>query len=100
MQDVDLEIQQHLDRLDKAMVRFEKRRLTFIREGLTPEEAFSLAERMYERDKDPQDDRRVCFECKHLSGSKCHGIKVAGKPTDAMRFMLQRCEAFSLKGVA
>jgi len=86
--------------LDDDVSRHARRKAVFLREGLDPDEAQRLADQMATRDRDPFDNRRVCFECKHLTGTKCHGIKVAGKPTDAMRFMLQRCEAFSLKGAA
>lgn len=87
------------DELRKAVARFDRRYETFIREGLGSDEAYDLASAMYDRDRDPEDDRRVCFECKHLAVKYCSAIKDRfGRPTMQLRFILQRCEHFKLKG--
>jgi hypothetical protein len=87
------------DDMDKMIDRQYKRMQTFVNEGLSEYDAFDLAEAMFERDRDIGDDRRVCFECIHLKDHYCHGITDRyGKPTTQMRFVLQRCPSFKLKG--
>ena len=87
------------DQMDKMIDRHYKRMQTFVNEGLSEDDAFDLAERMWERDQDEFDDRRVCFECVHHINRHCHGIKDRyGKPTQQLRFILQRCPSFKLKG--
>jgi hypothetical protein len=87
------------EQLEKAIQTHARRRKTFMQNGLNENDAWDLAEKMFERDKDGFDDRRVCFECKHLKGRECHGIKDRfGKPTTQLRFILQRCPSFKLKG--
>jgi len=39
-------------------------------------------------------DRRLCFECSNLRGKTCAATSLA----PALRFVLQRCDSFSLKG--
>lgn len=89
--------------MDQALLedldRFHSRRETFIREGLSEEEAYELADQMFIRDREGWDDRRVCFECTHYAGKKCTKIvDKFGRPTMQLRFMLQRCEHFNLRG--
>ena len=87
------------DELDKKIARHYKRMQTFVDQGLPEGEAFDLAESMWTRDDDPQDDRRVCFECEHHVNKHCTAIKDRfGKPTTQPRFVLQRCDHFQLKG--
>ena len=86
------------DQLEKMFTRHNRRQATFLTEGLSVGEAFDLAEAMFERDLDPQDDRRVCFECKHLVGQSCNAILIKGRPSEPLRFILQRCDKFQLKG--
>ena len=87
------------EELEKAIIRHTSRRKTFISEGLCEEQAWDLAEKMFERDKDGFDDRRVCFECKHYVARHCTKITDKfGRPTMQLRFILQRCEYFKLKG--
>jgi hypothetical protein len=87
------------EQLDKAIATHERRRGVFISEGLCEEGAFELAEQMMSRDEDPFDDRRVCFECRHYMARLCTKIRDRyGKPTMQIRFMLQRCDHFKLKG--
>lgn len=84
----------------QAIKRHERRREVFIREGLSEKEAFDLAEKMYDRDQDPGDDRRLCFECQHYTGKVCMKMRdKAGKYQQPLRFILQRCEFFTLKEV-
>ena len=87
------------EELEKAVIRFDRRYKTFLSEGLCDDMAYKLAEQMYERDLDPQDDRRVCFECNNYLGKVCIKIKdKSGRPQMPLRFILQRCDDFKLKG--
>jgi hypothetical protein len=87
------------EQLEKAIATHARRRKVFMENGLNESDAWDLAERMFTRDKEKLDDRRVCFECVHLKGRECHGITDRfGKPTTQMRFILQRCPSFKLKG--
>jgi hypothetical protein len=85
--------------LDKAIAIHDRRRGVFTAEGLSPDEAFDLAERMFNRDADPQDDRRICFECTNYVAKHCTAfLDKFQKPTTPLRFTLQRCDKFNLKG--
>jgi len=85
--------------LEKAIYRWDRRRKAFIAEGLSEDEAYDLAEKMFERDRDQPDYRRVCFECKHHVNKLCNAIRDArGRPTAQTRFVLRNCEQFELKG--
>lgn len=87
------------EELEKATLRFNRRYKTFMDEGLCEDMAYRLAEQMYERDRDPMDKRRVCFECSNYAGKVC--LKYTdryGKPQMPLRFVLQNCEHFKLKG--
>jgi hypothetical protein len=87
------------DELDKKIDRHYKRMQTFVNEGLSEDDAFDLAEAMWTRDEDGFDDRRVCFECKNYKDKKCKAIlDKSGQPTQHLRFILQRCDYFVLKG--
>ena len=87
------------DDLDKKITRHYNRMQKFVDEGLDEDEAFDLAESMWTRDEDPMDDRRVCFECKHLAVKYCSAIlNKFGRPIEPYRFILQRCDKFQLKG--
>ena len=87
------------EQLEQAIERHARRRKVFMEEGLCEDKAFALAEQMFERDKDPHDDRRVCFECSHYVAKHCTKITDKfGKPTMQLRFILQRCDHFKLKG--
>ena len=87
------------EQLEKAIATHARRRKVFMENGLNESNAWDLAEQMFTRDKEQLDDRRVCFECVHLKGRECHGITDRfGKPTTQMRFILQRCPTFKLKG--
>jgi len=89
------------EELEKAIERHARRRKTFVEEGLSEDEAWDLAEKMFDRDADPQDDRRLCFECKkyNVLMKTCPKIvDKVGRPQTPLRFVLQRCDWFELKG--
>lgn len=72
--------------------RMQKRAGAFVGAGAEPHEAGYLAWRLLMRDRpDSGDDRRVCFECAHLRGTRCM------KEVGPMLFILQRCGEFELK---
>ena len=78
--------------------RFMRRYAVFLAEGLDQDEAADLAFAMLERDRDTFDDRRLCFECQHYVKKLCVAIlDNTGKPTQQLRFILQRCDYFKLK---
>lgn len=79
--------------------RFQRRMKVFMEEGLCEEGASDLAYKLMMRDRDGYDDRRVCFECQNYVGKVCMKMKDRqGKPQMPLRFILQRCEHFKLKG--
>jgi hypothetical protein len=87
------------EQLEKAIQTHARRRKVFMDEGLCEEQAFDLAEKMFERDKDPYDDRRVCFECKNYVNRHCIAYTDKfNRATMQLRFVLQRCPKFILKG--
>ena len=87
------------EEFEKAMKRYQRRFETFVKEGLCEKGAYELADAMFERDRDGHDDRRVCFECQNYVGKVCMKMRdKLGKPIMPLRFVLQRCEYFKLKG--
>lgn len=87
------------DKLKKEIARFNSRKQRFIEEGLCEDQAYDLASAMFDRDRDPHDDRRVCFECENYVGKLCmKTLDKLGKPQMPLRFILQRCPDFQLKG--
>ena len=79
----------------------QRRAKAFIDDGCPTEEAYDLAGLLKLRDREGLDDRRICFECKHYANKKCNAIlDKFGKPTQQLRFILQRCPKFKLKGQA
>lgn len=76
------------------VARFVRRAGVFRQEGLSAGQAERLAEQMLHRDRPGSgDDRRVCFECKHLRpNARCRPGHMP------LRFVLQRCDGFELKG--
>jgi len=90
-----------MDLLDKEIARHEKRRARFEEEGLTPDEAYDLADKLFERDRDEFDDRRLCFECTNYNDKAKTCSKIVdklGKQQRPLRFILQRCDWFNLRG--
>lgn len=89
------------EELEKAVKRHERRRERFVKEGLTPDEAFDLAELMFDRDLE-NDDRRLCFECDNYNDrtTTCQvTLDNRGRAQVPLRFTLQRCPQFKLKEV-
>jgi queuine/archaeosine tRNA-ribosyltransferase len=89
------------EELEKAVIRHARRRKVFEEEGLSVDDAFDLAEKLFDRDNDPFDDRRVCFECDNYSSPTKTCLKTLdkyGRPQTPLRFILQRCEMFTLRG--
>lgn len=88
--------------MDLFIKRFNRRIYKFIDEGLSVDESYELADKLFDRDLFPmQDDRHVCFECKNYDDKKklCNAIlDKNGRPTQQMRFALQRCPKFKIKG--
>ena len=80
------------DWTEKEVKRFLRREAVFTAEGFDGPEG--LAEQMLNRDRDTSDDRRLCFECSNLRGRTCAATSLA----PALRFVLQRCDFFGLKG--
>jgi len=86
---------------------FAARLHNFTDKGLTRNEGETRADKLRVRDRE-QDDRRVCFECKHFTGHgagswHCGNWQVAGiaicsidtqLPTDLVG-QLQRCDGFT-----
>lgn len=69
-----------------------------MKEGLSEREALDLADRLFDRDRDPSDGRRLCFECAHYTDRKlCSKLVRGGREQQPLRFVLQRCEWFALR---
>ena len=77
---------------------WKRRYLKLVDEGLDPDEAHELAAQLMMRDRDPQDDRRICLECVFYTNQHCTKILHRWKPTQQLRFILQRCDHIALKG--
>jgi len=89
-----------MDSLDKEIARHERRRKRFEEEGLTPDEAYDLADKLFDRDRDEFDDRRLCFECTNYKDKEKLCTKLVdnlGKQQRPLRFILQRCDWFDLR---
>ena len=88
------------DVLIKAIAQHTKRLNVFMNEGLSYDAAFDLSNKLCDRDHfDLDDDRRVCFECTHYVKKQCNAfLDRFGKSTECLKFVLQRCEKFNLKG--
>lgn len=90
------------DEFEAAAIVHDRRQKVFEAEGLTPEDAWDLAEKMFDRDHSFHDPRRICFECTKYSmkDSTCpHHTDRSGVPKIAPnRFLLQQCGWFNLKG--
>ena len=86
---------------DGEIERFTKRVASLQNQGLSEIEAEKLAETMLYRDRpDSGDDRRICLECKGLRGRVCDFAQSLGLRNghEPLRFVLQRCDGFALKG--
>jgi len=76
-----------------------KRLKFFQEEGLSEDEAWDLASRLYDRDIYDDDDRALCFECQNymFKHRTCSVYMDGNKPMRAPRFILQRCDKFNPK---
>ena len=84
-----------MDRIDI----FDRRRKKFIIEGLSESSAYDLATALWNRDESETFDMRVCFECKNYQVDKsCKALSQPQKKMYPLRFVLQRCPQFYLKG--
>jgi len=84
-----------------AVLRHARRRETFEKEGLTPPDAWELADKLWERDLDIGKKRRLCFECTRYDTKfkTCEKLLDGrGNPQRPPRFTLWRCPMFILKG--
>lgn len=89
------------EEIEVATAKHNRRTKAFMDAGLTREAAWKLADKMFDRDADPQDDRRLCFECKKYDSRNGTCPKIVdrkGNPQRPLRFVLQRCDWFDLKG--
>lgn len=80
--------------LDTLMAR----EALFCQRGASAQDAERLADRLVNRDRD--DDRRLCLECRHLRGAgpyRCGNAQAAGVHADLARDLvltLQRCHGY------
>jgi len=81
-----------VDDLEKHLIRANRRYQTFIKGGMKPRDASDLVDKMFVRDTEGGDDRRVCYECRHLDRTKCLAL-----PEKPDRFSLRRCTVFEVK---
>ena len=89
------------EKIEIATAKHNSRSKAFMDAGLTPEAAWNLADKLFERDADPQDDRRLCCECRLFdtrNGTCPKIVDRKGKPQPALKFVLQRCDWIQLKG--
>lgn len=87
------------EEIEIAVAKHARRRKVFMEEGLCEDGAWELADKLWERDADIGDDRRVCFECRNYVNKHCTKyLDKYGRPTMPLRFILQRCPHFDLRG--
>jgi hypothetical protein len=81
-----------LDLMDSRLERF-------ARIGMDVDQAEKLAYRLKDRDRDPQDDRRICLECLHCQYGRCGNVRAAGLRQPELgtdyTLVLKRCCGFS-----
>ena len=82
----------------KEEATWKRRYDKLVSEGCDQDEAHELAARLMMRDRDPHDDRRICLECVFYANKYCTKILHRWKPSQQLRFTLQRCDHFALKG--
>jgi hypothetical protein len=73
-----------------------------VHDGISYGQAEDCAQQLLYRDRDPSDDRRVCFECRHLDGRKCREygrlqLAHVNRYAEPVRHVLQRCDGFMEK---
>ena len=81
---------------------FKRRKAKFVEEGFDLQKGNSstdLANQMMMRDRDPDDHRRLCFECQNFAVKFCtKKLNEYGGPSHSLKYVLQNCVAFKLKG--
>lgn len=87
---------------DEEIERFGRRVVRLIKDGMTDMDAEKLAQQMLYRDRpNSGDDRRICGECKGLKRGACtFAARLGLRSFDPVRTVLQRCDAFVLRGAA
>jgi hypothetical protein len=88
---------------DSEIETFTRRTARFINDGMNEMNAEQLAQTMLNRDRpNSGDDRRICAECKGLKKGVCAFASKLGLRFDfqPVRTVLQRCDAFVLRGAA
>jgi hypothetical protein len=86
---------------DIAAAKHARRCKAFEAAGLSADAAYDLADKMFNRDEDIFDDRRLCFECRKYDTKTetCPKyVDFKGRPQIPPRFTLQRCDMFDLRG--
>jgi hypothetical protein len=82
----------------KEEATWKRRYQKLVQEGLGQDEAHELAAQLMMRDRDPMDDRRICLECVYHENKHCTKMLYRWKPSQQLRFILQRCDHFAMKG--
>ena len=71
----------------------------FARIGMDVDQAEKLADRLKDRDRDPQDDRITCMECQHCQYGRCGNSRTAGLRYPELgtdyALVLKRCSGFA-----
>ena len=84
---------------DDNIERFQCRRDRLMRWGWAEPEAEALAERLVKRDREQDDDRVSCADCRHYRPGRCGNHRHAGlRSPDVGRplvALLQRCPGFA-----
>lgn len=89
---------------DADISAFLDRRARLMRWGWSEDEAEKLADRLVRRDREGDDDRVSCADCKHYRPGRCGNHKVAGieapNVSRDLASLLQRCPGFGSNGEA
>lgn len=85
------------DWTEQEIEAFSRRAERFTKAGMSEMEAETLAQTMLYRDRPGSgDDRRLCMECKGFKKGACTTPRRAGMRAEWN--VLQRCDAFSMRG--
>lgn len=98
--DPDRHCYPHTEAMNGSELALMTRRLaTFARLGLSVDEAERMADKLMQRDRDPQDDRHTCMECQHCQHGRCSNSPSAWlqHPVLAQDYALElkRCSGFA-----
>jgi hypothetical protein len=84
---------------DADIERFQSRRDRLMRWGWAEPEAEALAERLVKRDREQDDDRVSCADCRHCRPGRCCNHRRAGLHSPdigrPLMALLQRCRGFA-----